>query len=236
MKLCINLIATNKYLNFVSGILVSIEKHFFVGHDIVVIIHSNMNTTNIFSSFKNISIYTNHINHEPWPFVTLKRFHYFIGAESKIEKCDYVFYIDVDSLFIGDLKEDMIAESGIFATLHPCLYKGEGTPERNPLSSAYIPYNSGNRYFCGGFFGGSSDHFLLMSEKIKEAIDKDLEKNIIAIWHDESHLNKYLYLNKPSTIFDFPFAIAENINPQFENSKVKFLDKKNLGGHVYLRN
>jgi hypothetical protein len=178
----------------------------------------------------------NHIEHEEWPFITLKRFHYFIQAEKIIEKSDFSFYVDVDSLFIGNIGFSDITENGIFATIHPCLNQGPGTPERNPSSEAYIPYGSTNRYFCGGFFGGSSRSFLWMSEKIKEAIDKDLTNNIVAIWHDESHLNKFLFVNEPMIIFDYPFAIAENLNPEHENSKIKFLDKKNLGGHEYLRN
>jgi hypothetical protein len=236
MKFCINLIATNKYLKFVPGVLASIEKHFFVGSDITVIIHTNVDAGDIFSSQKNISVFVNKIEHEGWPFVTLKRFHYFTQAKKKIQECDYAFYVDVDSLFIGDLNLDSIGQSGIFATLHPCLYDGEGTPERNPLSSAYIPYNSGNSYFCGGFFGGSAEDFMEMSEQIILNIESDLGKGLIAIWHDESHLNKYLFENKPSVVFKPPFAVAENITTESEASKIKFLDKNSIGGHDYFRN
>ena len=39
-----------------------------------------------------------------------------------------------------------------------------------------------------------------MSRIIKDRIDKDLQNNIIADWHDESHLNRYLIDFPPSAI------------------------------------
>ena len=236
MKIGLNLIATNKYIYFVPKILESIERFFFINEEVVVFIHTNMITDDIFSTKENIKIVAKEISHEPWPLTTLKRFHYFLKAKEDLEKCDMLFYIDVDSLFVGNIEPSMIEEKGIFATLHPCLFQGEGTPERNNLSTAYIPYNSNNSYFCGGFFGGSSLDFLEMCERIKENIDTDLQKGIIAIWHDESHLNKYLFINKPSLTFFPPFAVAENITQLSEESKIIFLDKKSLGGHDYFRN
>eukprot|EP00960_Hanusia_phi_P020936 617533-Hanusia_phi.AAC.1 len=62
-------------------------------------------------------------------------------------------------------------------------------------------------YFAGGFVGGRTDEFLQMSAEISEAIDDDdqndvgkiylpswimMVKQVVAIWHDESHLNRYL--------------------------------------------
>lgn len=235
MKIGLNLIATNRYIYFVPMILDSIEKFFFVDEEITIFIHTNMDTSKIESSKENVKIIANEISHEPWPFTTLKRFHYFLEAREYLEKCDFLFYIDVDSLFIGPLEIPMILEQGIFATLHPCLYQGEGTPERNPLSTACIPSGVGNSYFCGGFFGGRSTEFLDLCDTLKNNIDTDLENEIIAVWHDESHLNKYLFENKPSVIFTPPFAVAENLTTETPESKIRFLDKKKLGGHGYFR-
>jgi histo-blood group ABO system transferase len=235
MKIGLNLIATNKYISFVPNILGSIEMFFFVDDQVDILIHTNMETNHIIPTDPRIRVIPNEISHEDWPFTTLKRFHYFLSARKYLEKCEVVFYIDVDSLFIGELDKSMLRENGLFGTLHPCLFNGEGTPERNPLSTACIPPGSGNSYFCGGFFGGKTSDFMQMCEMLKDNIDSDLENEIIAIWHDESHLNKYFFDNKPTVVFSPPFAVAENITKETEESKIRFLDKKTLGGHDYFR-
>lgn len=235
MRIGLNLIATNKYFHFVPKILESIEKFFFINDDVTILIHTNMDTGNIISSRNNINIIKNEIEHEPWPFTTLKRFHYFSNAKIQMCECVLIFYIDVDSIFIGTIESSMLPKDGIFATLHPCLFQGEGTPERNPLSKAFIPIGSNNKYFCGGFFGGFKKEFYEMCEKIKDDIDSDLKNNYIAIWHDESHLNRFLYENPPSLILKPPFAVAENITQASKESKIIFLDKQKIGGHLFFR-
>ena len=235
MKIALNLIATNKYISFVPEILKSADNYFFPDDELHVVVHTDMEIPELNLSRKNTSILRNKIDHEPWPSTTLKRFHYFTEAKNLLKDSDYIFYIDVDSLFIGKIDQSSISKKGIFATIHPGLNQGSGTPERNPDSEAYIPFGSTSRYFCGGFFGGDSSEFLSMSLKIKEMVEKDLSKGIIAIWHDESHLNKYLSINSPSVIFEFPFAVAENLTPIFNSSRIKFLDKSSIGGHDFFR-
>ena len=41
-------------------------------------------------------------------------------------------------------------------------------------------------------FGGKTIDFLKMSDLLEKNIDIDEKNNYIAIWHDESHLNKYI--------------------------------------------
>lgn len=235
MKIVLNLIATNKYISFLDIICPSMENFFFPGHEIVALVHTNQEITENFLDSERIKFIKNPIDHEPWPFTTLKRFHYFLSAREVLENSDYCFYIDVDSTFIGEISEEVLPESGMMGTIHPCLFNGPGTPDRNPQCLAYIPPGSNNRYFCGGFFGGSSREFIEMSERIKSNIDQDLSNGIIAVWHDESHLNRYFFDNPPSRIFDHPFAVAENLIQIQESSKVLFLDKSTRGGHDFFR-
>lgn len=234
MKIALNLIATNKYISFLDVICPSIEEFFFPEADLTVIVHTNLDLPESLSSYKRIRFVRNEIQHEPWPFTTLKRFEYFLSARKELSKSDYCFYIDVDSLFINKIPTDIL-KKGIFGTIHPCLFVGPGSPERNPESKAYIPIGSDNRYFCGGFFGGSSEEFIKMSEFILANIQDDLSRGIIAVWHDESHLNRYLYDNPPALLLDHPFAVAENLTPIKEGSKILFLDKSVRGGHDFFR-
>jgi hypothetical protein len=235
MKILLNLIATNRYIWFLDKIAPTIEEFFFPSDQVTVLVHSNVSIPESLRSYGRLNFMLNEISHEEWPFTTLKRFHYFLKAEEILCKHDFCFYIDVDSVFIKEINHRNISESGMFGTIHPCLFNGPGTPERNADSLAYIPKGSDNRYFCGGFFGGHTRDFLETSKKIKSNIDTDLSNNIIAVWHDESHLNNFFFHNPPAIIFDHPFAVAENLIKETENSHIKFLDKSTIGGHDYFR-
>jgi hypothetical protein len=235
MKILLNLIATNKYVWFLDKILPSINQFFFPDDEVTVLVHTNNTLPSSIYDHKRLKILVNEIPHEGWPFITLKRFHYFLKAEKDLSDSDYCFYIDVDSIFIKEINFSNISNTGMFGTIHPCLFNGPGTPERNPRSLAYIPEGSNNRYFCGGFFGGSSKDFIETSKKIKNNIDIDLANELIAVWHDESHLNNFFFHNPPSVVLDHPFAVAENLTKEKENSFIKFLDKSTIGGHDYFR-
>jgi len=232
----INIIATNKYINFLPDLIKSIDGFLFKDSTILIIVHTNSNIDEINSGSPRIKILKNEIEHEPWPYTTLKRFHYFNKAKALIEKSDYSFYIDADSLFIGEMKEEFLPVGGMIGTIHPCLFSGNGTPERNPNSKAFISHSENNRYFCGGFFGGDSKSFLKMSEKICSNIEEDLSKGIIAIWHDESHINRFFLDNPPNFTMEPPFAVAESLTEIHESSKILFLDKNLKGGHDFFRN
>jgi hypothetical protein len=201
-------------------------------------VHTNMDIEHIQEKYKDdrIKIIKNKIEHEDWPFTTLKRFHYFLSKKDDILEHDYSFYIDVDSVFVSEIMESILPDKGMIGTIHPCLFEGSGTPDRNPNSTAFIPLGSKNRYFCGGFFGGSSKEFIEASEKIMGNIERDLSNNVMAIWHDESHLNKYFFENEPSVILDNHFSAAEEQASLYPNAKIWFLDKSRRGGHDFFRN
>ena len=147
-------------------------------------------------------------------------------AEDTINESDFSFYIDVDSMFIRDIKisEVFKKEDGLVVTLHPGFIGRSGTPERNPDSTAYIPLSANVPYFCGGFFGGDSKSFIEMAKNISNSIDIDLKNGIIAIWHDESHLNKYFLTKEPAGIFGDGFTEAEGYSEN-RNPYIVFLDK-----------
>lgn len=227
MKICLNIIATGRYTYFLENVISTARANFFKGSQITYLIHTD---SDFFEEKDGIRI--NKIEFEPWPNPTLKRFHYFLSAENILREHDFCFYIDVDSSFSNSVDIPLDNVEGIISTLHPGYYGTSGTPERNSSSEAYIPEGSKNRYFCGGFFGGKTEDFIIMSREIKKNIDKDLENSIIAVWHDESHLNHYLFNNPPKFILGNYFAISQNQSKKFPNSPIVFLDKN----HYQMRN
>ena len=213
MKICILTIATNKYIQFVERLLDNIDRSFLNGHEIDCLLFTN----HAVETSDNIRVCQ--IDHEPWPMPTLKRYNYFMKEREFISKFDYCFYFDVDMAIIEDVGEEVLGD--LVATMHP--YQSFYQPidrsyDRNPKSLAYVPLgDEGELYYAGGFNGGKTECFLEMAEVIADRVNKDLEKGVVALWHDESHMNRYLIDNPPSVSLTPTYCFAEEMmnNPQY---------------------
>ena len=101
----------------------------------------------------------------------------------------------------------------LVATMHPyqSFYpKEQRTYDRNPKSLAYVsPGEEGELYYAGGFNGGSTKRFLEMAEIIANRVNDDLDRGVIALWHDESQMNRYLIDNPPSLSLTPSYCFAE---------------------------
>lgn len=147
-----------------------------------------------------------------FPRATLMRYHAIMSQAYELQDYDQIFYCDADMRFVAPVAEDDICSNGITATLHP------GYAMRTP--SAYISLENNSKstayqtnlshYFCGGFNGGKTQSFLTMSAILSRNIDIDEEHGIMAKWHDESHLNRYLFVNPPAKILTPSFCYPEN--------------------------
>ena len=69
--------------------------------------------------------------------------------------------------------------------------------------------HEGRCYFAGGFNGGKTESYLSMASTIAQNIMTDLQKGIIAVWHDESHLNRYFATHEPSLILSPSYCYWE---------------------------
>ena len=142
---------------------------------------------------------------------------------------DYVFATDADMLFVDFVGKDFSGNGEeIFnervATQHPGYVGQRGTYETNNISTACIRSNEGKYYFAGGFYGGRSPEFLKLVKTCADNVDKDLKKNFIAIWHDESHLNRYFIDNKPTRILSPSYCYPERWNLPY-HKRLLALDK-----------
>lgn len=178
------LISTWKYNKFIDPVISDIKKYLFP--DIIKQIYLHTDSTNQHDAT------VIPIKHEPWPYIALKKFHTF-AKHSDIYSTEYVLSMDIDVLIKDFIESDILND--LIAVYHSGFYKQRGTPETRPNSTAFIDENKEHNYVAGGFIGGKKNLFIHMCNEIKKNIDIDLDNNIIAKWHDESHFNKYVNEN-----------------------------------------
>lgn len=217
-KIGLLIIATNKYTTFIEPLIKSADDNFLNNQEVTYFIFTNKPLELI--SKRNIN-YIN-VEHKDWPWMTLGRYKIFSDSHDELSKMDYLYYCDADMRFVGVVGDEILSD--LVATQHPGYYGTKGTPETNHSSLACVYPNEDMQYFAGGFNGGSSYEYLKMSKIISTNIDIDYSNGIIAIWHDESHMNRYLIDNKPTKILNPSYCYGESMNIPFER-KLIALDK-----------
>lgn len=204
MKIGLLIIATNKYTIFLQQLINSADQFFCKNHEVTYFIFSDKQP--ILQTKRNIEyIYT---QHKQWPFMTLNRYKIFNENKDNISKMNYLFYCDVDMKFVGETEDSILSDR--VATQHPYFAGVRGTPETDIRSLACVGPNEEMQYFAGGFNGGSSEEYLKMCETLSKNIEIDYQNGIIAVWHDESHMNRYFINNKPTKILNPNYCWPEN--------------------------
>jgi len=215
MKILILTIATNKYIQFVERLYDNIEEKFLNGHEIQGLLFTEHDV----ETSDNIKV--SQIDHEPWPMPTLKRYNYFVKEKDYISQFDYCYYFDVDMGIVSEVGDEVLSD--LVATMHPyqSFYpKDQRSFDRNPQSLAYVPVGEeGENYYAGGFNGGSTKRFLEMAEVLADRVTKDLENGVIALWHDESQMNRYLIDNPPTKSLTPSYVFPEE---QMYNSEYPY--------------
>ncbi|XP_041639653.1 N-acetyllactosaminide alpha-1,3-galactosyltransferase-like [Cheilinus undulatus] len=139
--------------------------------------------------------------HTRWQDISMMRMKTIVDIiESDIRHhFSHVFCFDVDQVFAGRFGSEALGDS--VALLHAHFYrlpKKMFTYDRNPKSKAYM--ETGDYYYHAAVFGGSWKSVKALAEACYQGIMEDKQNNVEALWHDESHLNKYLWLHKPSKV------------------------------------
>lgn len=236
MKIAILYICTGKYSIFWEDFYASSEKCFLPDCEKTYFVFTD-NKHLEYSTNNNVKIIKQ--NKLGWPFDTLDRFKMFRRIIPELSNTDYTFFFNANSVLIAEIKkEEIICNKPLIGALHPCFYDKTSELfiyERNKHSKAYIPFGEGNHYFMGAFNGGKSEYFIDLIQTLSERIEHDKKNNIIAIWHDESHLNKYYYENSDKVnVLSPSYVYPEEMNLPFEKKNL-LRDKNQLGGHKYLR-
>lgn len=164
----------------------------------------------------------------PWPYPTLLRYSLFLQEEEKLKEYDYLFYCDIDMKFVNIVGDEILGD-GLTAAQHPmyALRKEYWPPyEPNEKSQAYIKRpglvisdNGKPRfmplYYAGGFQGGTTKTFIEAMREMKSMTDKDLNKNYIPIWNDESIWNKYLFDHAPNIVLTPSYIYPDSLIKEY---------------------
>lgn len=199
MNVAIVFIGTGSYLNFLPKYYENIHKYF---------LSNSKKTFFVFTDGEgdfpeDVKVYQQkHLN---WPFITLKRFEIINQAREELKFYDWLVFIDADALVVDIITEDeFFTDSPLFGVHHPCHYlkmpphnKLPAAFETNPNSLSFIDVDKikPSVYYQGCLWGGKIPEVFKMIDTLQERIDMDLQNDIIALWHDESHINRYLIEN-----------------------------------------
>lgn len=183
MTIGLLLIATGKYDIFLQPLLESVDKYFFPNDDVQVYLFTD-------KKIKSETITIFPVKHLPFPYPTMYRYRFFTTYAGAI-KTDYLFYMDVDMMIVDYVGKEILGD--LVAVRHPGYYRGGwGDYGTTKQSLAYVPVPQRKGYYAGGFQGGRRDNYLSAALEMAQNIDIDKSAGVVAMWHDESHWNKYL--------------------------------------------
>jgi len=238
-------VATNGYDKYFVNLVISADRYLQVEKNAIFHIFTDnaeeikKNAINL----KNITICYHKVPSYNWPEATLIRYQLIFQNRNHFSS-QVIMYIDSDMLFKSSVGLELFPEkwqNEIAFVHHPgywrkrsslvtksprdvyklLKYGGIGTWETRKLSSAFIERKLRKLYCCGGIWMGKREKIINFSKSMFDSVENDKRKNITAIWHDESHLNKYAALNQftllsPEYCYDPRYKNLKSINAKIE--------------------
>lgn len=206
MKIGIIYIATGAYIGFWNEFYPSCEHFFCVDAEKGYEVFTDSDES-VFTAFPNAHVHC--IEDRGWIINTSFKSKFICDIHNHLGKYDYVFFINSNFKFVApsycneilpDACDDYLTALSFDHYLDVAI--DQYPYDRNEQCHAYIPYGQGQRYFQGGFYGGRTREVIALSEWCREAINKDLGNKIIARFHDESYINRYLLALHPKILND----------------------------------
>ena len=235
MKIAILYIGIGDYVMFWKEFYLSCERNFLPNCEKEYYVFTD---AEIIYAEDNPAVYKFFQKNLGWPGNTLFRFNIFEREIDNYGQYDYIFFVNANAKVEREIGEEILAEKKLIVAQHPAFWSkspNEYPYDRNKDSMAYIPYGMGTDYVMGAFNGGSSEAYIEMIRTLANNTNIDWGKNIVALWHDESHLNKYILSHS------YKLLSPEYVYPQgwyrfpFE-CKILLRDKVICGGRRFLKN
>lgn len=187
-------ICTGVYKKFWSGFFESFEQNFLPDTRKEYYVFTDSNKLEYQDSGR-VRIYKR--KPQGWPFDTLFRFNMFWETKKDWEHCDYAVFINSNFRCVTKvLEEEFLPDTEqLVVASHAASFGWEPDKMdycRDSRSLAYIPYGQGQYYIMGGLNGGKTAAYLEMINTLKDNIADDYKRGVIAVRHDESHINHYI--------------------------------------------
>lgn len=214
-SVAVTVFAVGRYLDaYLGTFLNSSEQHFMLGLPVTYYVFTDMP-----EKIPAISLGPQrHIKgikvdrHSRWQDISMMRMKSIADIiENEIRySFTHVFCFDVDQEFVGRFGSEALGES--VALLHSYFYrlpKHMYTYDHNPKSKACM--ETGDFYYHAAVFGGTYKSVKAIAEACYNNIMEDKENGVEALWHDESHLNKYFWIHKPTRILSPEYCFDAKI-------------------------
>jgi hypothetical protein len=228
-------IATNKYKDFLNSFYKSFNNKFLLEEDKQFYIFTDDINHEVFFNKNTKGIL---IAHQEWPHITLNRYKNIKSILNNLNNDDDLcFFIDVDMEVMQNISKILLPEEKKYiGVIHPgnltrCMNE---SLEDNPKSSAYIDtinIQPNSIYIQGCLWGARKKDFQYMINSLDEMVKNDLELEIIAKWHDESHLNKFKFLNEkvfafltPDFCYPEKWKLPENVERTIIHKEKNYAD------------
>ncbi|XP_063288863.1 histo-blood group ABO system transferase-like [Pelobates fuscus] len=211
VRIGLTVFAIKKYVIFLKNFIESAEKFFIIGHKVHYYIFTDR-TQDIskFSLGDGRSMDIIEVkSYQRWQDITMRRMEIIwnYSLQRFINEVDYLVCADVDLIFSDHVGVEILSD--VFGVIHPGFFgasRKEFTHERRPQSEGYIPFDEGDFYYTGCYFGGRVQEIYKLANFCNNAMLADKANNIEALWHDESYLNKYFLHYKPTKLLSPEYA------------------------------
>lgn len=238
-RILICFIGTGEYLEFLPQFYEKVMDNFCLDHhrDILVLTDGEIPEVP-----ENVIL--KHIEHKEWPYITLERFKVILDQKEVIEKYDWFVFMDADTIVNEKIEygEFFDEEKDYFGVHHPCHYlkwpphdQQYGSFDRTDSRARVGDDDDLSVYWQGCLWGGKVPQILDIIKELDTRIQLDLEEDVIALWHDESHLNKIFIENKErvntlSPDYAYPEVFNYRVSHHFDE-KIIHLAKNNSKYH-----
>ncbi|KAM4849355.1 globoside alpha-1,3-N-acetylgalactosaminyltransferase 1 isoform X3 [Urocitellus parryii] len=214
----VTVFAVGKYTRFVQHFLDSAEEFFMRGYRVhyYIFTHDPAAIPRVpLGAGRLLSIIPVR-RHSHWEEISTRRMEIISLhiAKSAHREVDYLFCLDVDMVFRNLWGPETLGD--LVAAIHPGYFiasRQQFPYERRRASTAFVADSEGDFYYGGAVFGGRVASVYEFTRVCHMAILADKANGIMAIWQEESHLNRHFISHKPSKVLS-PEYLWDDRKPQ----------------------